>query len=376
MQNFMLGKNKGLYFNQFNYFFVKKKMVHNVKGMGVSFHYNSVCHTLQGNSIVTVGSNYRLFSTLPRYDFNIKSANYMPSKKLRSIFLLGKKAEIQRTNYVINDTFDSILGFNAAYTQRHYFHMVTSSPWPLVVSILSFALALMGVLYMHSVASFFFIFIFLVLLILVMLLWARDVIREGTYEGMHTRKVKANLRQGVVLFILTEVVFFFGFFWAFFHSALAPTVQIGCIWPPVGITALNAVQLPLLNTCLLLLSGVYITICHLYVVKGYIRSAFEFYFYTLLMGAVFTLIQGFEYNVAQFTIADSVYGSTFFLLTGFHGFHVIVGTILIVICLIRTLEGHFSINRHVGFEAAAWYWHFVDVVWLGLFFCIYVWGNV
>jgi len=260
--------------------------------------------------------------------------------------------------------------------QRHFYHMVTQSPWPFLTALNAFAMVLGAIMYFHTFANgLYYLISGLLGLIFIMSLWFRDVIREGTFEGMHTKIVQKNLKFGFALFVITEIMFFFGFFWAFFHSSLAPDIEIGCVWPPVGITPIDPWKLPFLNTCLLLLSGVYITICHMYLKSGNAVKVFEYFVYTLVCGFIFTVIQLYEYVHATFTIADGIYGSTFYMLTGFHGIHVLIGSIFIFVCFVRALYGHFTRVHHVGFDCAAWYWHFVDAVWLFLFACVYVWGS-
>ena len=179
----------------------------------------------------------------------------------------------------------------------------------------------------------------------------------------------------MILFIVSEVMFFFGFFWAFFHSSLSPVPEIGSLWPPMGIDTISAWGVPLLNTIILLSSGITITWAHHAIVCGHRKNAISGLLLTIILALLFTMLQGFEYIDANFTISDSIYGSTFYLATGFHGFHVIIGTIFIIISTIRLINHHFTKEHHFGFEAAAWYWHFVDVVWLFLFVVIYWWGG-
>jgi cytochrome c oxidase subunit 3 len=260
--------------------------------------------------------------------------------------------------------------------QRHFYHMVTPSPWPFLTALNAFVMILGSIMYMHFYIGGGYILIWGLLNVLfIVILWLRDVIREGTFEGMHSKKVQKNLKFGFALFIISEIMFFFGFFWAFFYCSLSPSVELGCIWPPVGINPINPWKLPLLNTLLLLLSGVYITIVHMYIKSGNIKKVFYNFKNTLICGLLFTFIQLFEYIKASFTIADNIYGSTFYMLTGFHGIHVLAGTIFIIVCFFRAIFGHFTRNHHVGFECAAWYWHFVDVVWLFLYISVYVWGS-
>lgn len=259
--------------------------------------------------------------------------------------------------------------------QKHPFHLVTPSPWPIFASIAALLLTIGSVMFMHGyVFGGFFLFIAFAYLIGVVSFWWRDVIREATFEGMHTLRVQRGLKIGVALFIVSEVMFFFAFFWAFFHSSLAPSVEIGSIWPPVGITCFDPWGIPLLNTFILLLSGVTITYTHHALVLGQARLVVDGFLLTIFLAFSFTCFQIFEYLNAPFNISDGIYGSTFFMATGFHGLHVLIGTIFIVVCFGRYT--HFTRVHHVGFEAAAWYWHFVDVVWLFLFVTIYWWGSL
>jgi cytochrome c oxidase subunit 3 len=259
-------------------------------------------------------------------------------------------------------------------TQQHPFHIVDQSPWPLTGAVGAFFITTGLMLWFHTHNSYL-IFLGLFLTFLTMFQWWRDVARESTFEGAHTYSVGAGLRCGMILFITSEILFFFAFFWAFFHSSLAPTIELGVCWPPVGIDALNPFQVPLLNTAVLLASGVTVTWAHHSLISSARTEATQALFITVVLGLYFTTLQIFEYFQAPFTIADSAYGSTFFVATGFHGLHVIIGSIFLLVCLVRQIKFHFSNNHHFGFEAAAWYWHFVDVVWLFLFISIYWWGS-
>ena len=259
---------------------------------------------------------------------------------------------------------------------RHSFHLVDPSPWPFLASIGALGLTLGGVLYFHSfIIGSYVLLLGLFTVISVAIVWWRDVIRESTFEGYHTKEVQIGLRYGMMLFIISEVMFFSAFFWAFFHSSLAPTIEIGSIWPPYGIDVFSPWAVPLLNTFILLLSGATITWGHHAILIGNYRQGIQAFYCTIYLAILFTVIQGCEYIEANFCISDGIYGSTFFMATGFHGFHVIIGTTFIIVCFIRHLKFHFSGHHHFGFEAAAWYWHFVDVVWLFLFVTIYWWGN-
>jgi cytochrome c oxidase subunit 3 len=231
-------------------------------------------------------------------------------------------------------------------------------------------------MYFHSYkySELLLIFSFIVIL-LVMIVWWRDVIREATYQGHHTLAVQKSLRIGMLLFILSEVCFFFSFFWGFFHSSLSPSIDIGATWPPIGIQAFNPFEIPLLNTAILLSSGATVTWSHHALISGNRKESILALILTIILGIFFTALQGLEYYEASFSIADSVYGSTFFVATGFHGLHVIIGTTFLIVCLFRLINHQFTKHHHNGYEASIWYWHFVDYVWIFLYICIYWWGS-
>ena len=258
---------------------------------------------------------------------------------------------------------------------QHYFHIVDRSPWPFVVSFSLLVTAVGAAVWFHYEDTGSTLLFGLLLTTLNLFLWWRDVVREGTFEGQHTLVVQRGLRIGFILFILSEVMFFFSFFWAFFNSSLAPGIEIGCIWPPAFIQPFSPWEVPLLNTLILVLSGATITWAHYAMVLGDRNETINGFILTLALGFFFTFFQGVEYFEAPFSISDSVYGATFFLLTGFHGLHVLVGACFISVCFIRYLSHHFTRKHHLGFEFAAWYWHFVDVVWLFLYLILYCWGG-
>ena len=257
---------------------------------------------------------------------------------------------------------------------RQPFHLVEPSPWPLFASISALFITTGTTAWIHNYNSTPIILGFS-LILLIIIQWWRDISREGTLQGCHTSLVVSGLRWGIILFITSEICFFFGFFWAFFHSSLAPSPEIGCSWPPTGIYIINPFSVPLLNTAILLSSGVSVTWAHHRLLTGNRKNSLIALLLTIVLGAYFTLLQAGEYFEATFSIADSVYGATFFVTTGFHGLHVIIGTIFLLTCLFRTIAHHFSSNHHFGFEAAAWYWHFVDVVWIFLYLSLYWWGS-
>nr|YP_009045660.1 cytochrome c oxidase subunit III [Napialus hunanensis]AIC37453.1 cytochrome c oxidase subunit III [Napialus hunanensis] len=257
---------------------------------------------------------------------------------------------------------------------NHPYHLVDFSPWPLTGAIGVLILVSGVIKWFHQLNMNLFFLGYLIIL-MTMYQWWRDVCREGTFQGKHTILVSKGLRWGMILFIISEVFFFLSFFWAFFHSSLSPTIEIGMIWPPLSIISFNPFQIPLLNTIILLTSGITVTWAHHALMENNFTQATQSLFFTVILGIYFTILQAYEYYEAPFTIADSVYGSTFFMATGFHGIHVIIGTIFLLTCLLRHMNNHFSMNHHFGFEAAAWYWHFVDVVWLFLYISLYWWGG-
>lgn len=260
------------------------------------------------------------------------------------------------------------------YMSQQPFHLVQNSSWPLTGSLGAFILTIGLTSWFHNHAVICLIFrIFIIILTIIQ--WWRDIIREATFLGCHTPQVALGLRWGIILFITSEILFFFAFFWAFFHSRLAPTPELGCTWPPTGISPINPFSVPLLNTAVLLASGVTVTWAHHRILEIKYISSIQAFIITVSLGAYFTFLQAREYLEAPFTIADGAYGTTFFVATGFHGLHVLIGSSFLLVCLARTSFNQFSKQHHLGFEAAAWYWHFVDVVWIFLFICIYWWGS-
>ena len=281
-----------------------------------------------------------------------------------------------------------------AHQKNHDYHILDPSPWPLLGGISALVLAIGGIGYMRYLAGgslavfgldlaqpYLLIFGF-AMEIYTMYAWWAVCIKES-HEGHHTRVVSLHLRYGMIMFIASEVMFFVAWFWAFFDAALfaneaaqvARVEHTGGTWPPVSIEVLDPMHLPLYNTIILLLSGTTVTWAHHALLhdnrKGLVRGLTL----TVILGILFSFVQAYEYLHAPFAFKDSIYGATFFMATGFHGFHVLVGTIFLIVCLVRAIGGDFTPQKHFGFEAAAWYWHFVDVVWLFLFFSIYVWAS-
>lgn len=272
-----------------------------------------------------------------------------------------------------------------AHAKHHDYHLVDPSPWPVVGSISAFVMAVGAITWMHHmIAAAPYIFAAGVLGVLyTMIGWWRDVIREAEFQGFHTRVVQISHRYGMILFIASEVMFFVAWFWAYFSTAFYPADihqvvrgdLLGHMWPPAGIETFDPWHLPLLNTLILLTSGTTVTWAHHALLENNREGLKWGLICTIILGATFTCVQAYEYSHATFNYSGHIYGATFFMATGFHGFHVLIGTIFLAVCLARALAGQFTPTQHLGFEFAAWYWHFVDVVWLFLFACIYVWGG-
>lgn len=257
---------------------------------------------------------------------------------------------------------------------NHSFHLVDESPWPFKSALGAFFLTT-GLVEWFWSRAWLLIFLGVSLLLLIILQWWRDISFEATFQGLHRGGVELGLRWGMALFIISEIFFFLSFFWAFFHRSLRAAVELGNHWPPAGVKTFNPWQVPLLNTLILLRSGVTVTWAHHALISGNHKETTAGLFWTVLLGIYFTGLQALEYFEASFSIADRVFGRTFFIATGFHGLHVLVGTTFLLMCLIRTVKAHIRPLHHFGLEAAAWYWHFVDVVWLFLFTTIYWWGG-
>lgn len=246
---------------------------------------------------------------------------------------------------------------------NHHYHLVDESPWPLVAAFGSFLLAIGGIMYMHKFNGGWNLFVTgFSLIIYMMFTWWRDIIREATLEDTHTATVQKGLRLGMILFIISEIMFFFAFFWSFFHSSIAPVFNIGGIWPPKAIAVINTYTVPLTNTFILLTSGATVTWAHHGIIARAKKHVLVALILTLTLALLFTALQGFEYVNAPFSISDSIYGSCFYMATGFHSAHVIIGTIALFISFIRVILNHYTNKHHFGFESAIWYWHFVDGV--------------
>jgi cytochrome c oxidase subunit 3 len=257
--------------------------------------------------------------------------------------------------------------------KKHPFHLVAPSPWPFVAALSALVLAVGAVLSMHKIDHWV-LGVGVLMLLITFVGWWRDVIFESNTEGLHTKAVQTGLKIGMGLFIASEVMFFAAFFWSYFNAALSPTEATGFVWPPKNIIPLDPFHLPYLNTLILLLSGTTLTWAHHALISNQMADTARALAITVLLGVLFTCVQAYEYAHASFAFTGGIYPSTFYMATGFHGFHVIVGTLFLLVCWFRVRKGHFTNTHHVGFEAAAWYWHFVDVVWLFLFVSVYFWA--
>lgn len=259
---------------------------------------------------------------------------------------------------------------------RHLFHLVNPSPWPWLVSFSLLMLVSGLAFYMHKVAYSGFFFLFgLCCLSYTAFYWFSDILDEATRSGYHTFVVRKGLRLGFLLFIVSEIMLFFGFFWAFFHASLSPTAEIGYVFPPEGISTIEVLDFPLFNTFILIISGLSLTWAHYALSVNRMKSVIDALLLTIFLGFFFVVLQMIEYYETAFSFSDSVYSCSFYMLTGLHGCHVIAGASFLVVCFIRLIRRQYMINHYLGFVFAIWYWHFVDIVWIFLFLTIYCWGS-
>ena len=273
-----------------------------------------------------------------------------------------------------------------AHEKNHDYHVLPPSIWPFMGSLGAFTMLFGFVLWVSPqidssspLSQPWLFLIGLALVLYVMFCWWSEVVHEAN-TGDHTPVVRIGLRYGFIMFIMSEVMFFVAWFWVFFKQRLYPmgpdSPWVDGVYPPAGIETFDPWNLPLINTLILLLSGCAVTWAHHALVhENNRKDLITGLTIGVVLGVLFTMLQAYEYSHAAFGFAGSMYGGIFFMATGFHGFHVIIGTIFLTVCLIRAIKGDFTPKQHIGFEAAAWYWHFVDVVWLFLFFVVYVWGR-
>ena len=262
-----------------------------------------------------------------------------------------------------------------AHEINHDYHILNPSVWPFLGAVGGFTMLFGAVLFFHDNGPWIML-IGAVLIAYVMFAWWSDVITES-HSGDHTPVVQIGLRYGFILFIMSEIMFFSAWFWNFFKHAMYPMEEgSGGVWPPVGIETFDPWHLPLINTLVLLASGAAATWAHHAIVhENNRKDLIHGLTIAIILGVAFTGLQAYEYSHAAFGFSGNIYGASFFMATGFHGAHVIIGSVFLFVCLMRALKGHFTPTSHIGFETAAWYWHFVDVVWLFLFAAVYIWGG-
>ena len=267
-----------------------------------------------------------------------------------------------------------------AHEKNHDYHILPPSIWPLAGGLFAFIMLFGAVLWMHDSSMPYMFLAGLLGVLYTMFAWWSEVVREGEGGVDHTPVVRIGLRYGFIMFIMSEVMFFAAWFWSFFKHAMYPmgplSPHVDGVWPPAGIETFDPWHLPLINTLILLCSGAAATWAHHALVHENNRKDIkQGLILAIALGALFTVFQVYEYSHAAFGFSGNIYGANFFMATGFHGFHVFIGTIFLFVCLMRVCRGHFTPEKHVGFEAAAWYWHVVDVVWLFLFAAVYIWGQ-
>lgn len=256
------------------------------------------------------------------------------------------------------------------------FMLVENSIWPLTTAISTLSMLLSSIMIFNKKIGGFELFIISIISILISIYyWFKDIIVEATFQGYHNKDVQTNINIGFILFVVSEAMIFFSFFFAFFYNSLIPSIFVGAIWPPVGIETLDATAIPLLNTVILFMSGISVTASQHYIVAKNRSKSILYLAITIILGIIFLCLQVLEYKSALFTIADSVYGASFFLLTGFHGFHVLIGVLFLIISLLRLYNYHYSENHFLNATFSSIYYHFVDVIWIFLFAVIYCWSS-
>nr|WUG45711.1 cytochrome c oxidase subunit III [Apis cerana] len=251
------------------------------------------------------------------------------------------------------------------------FHMVTNSPWPIILSFSLMNSLISTAIWIYS-SNILLMILNMTNTVVIMMFWFRDIIRESTFQGLHTLYVINFLKFSMVLFILSELMFFVSFFWAFFHSSVSPNIEIDMLWPPKDIKFFDPMEIPLLNSFILVSSGIAITVSHYYMITNNLKLSKLYLFLTIMLGTYFMIIQLIEYANSYFCFNDSVYGSIFYMATGFHGLHVLIGVIFLSMSILRMSKIHFSNMHNMNYEMAIWYWHFVDVIWLFLYSFIYL----
>nr|QJW34311.1 cytochrome c oxidase subunit III [Schoutedenia ralumensis] len=254
------------------------------------------------------------------------------------------------------------------------YFILTLSPWPILMAINIFNLMMSNIMMLNYKLNYFLIMNILMTL-MIMFLWWRDIIRESTFQGNHNYYIMNLIKFSMILFIISELFLFISFFWNFIHNSLSPSIELGLNWPPKNIKFFNPILIPMLNTIILLTSSFTITLSHFYLLNNKKKETIKFINLTILLSTYFILLQMIEYKEATFTFSDSIFGSSFFIATGFHGIHVMIGMIFLIVNFLRLMKMHLSFIHHISFELAAWYWHFVDIIWLLLYMTFYWWNN-
>nr|YP_010038643.1 cytochrome c oxidase subunit III [Eutrichosiphum pasaniae]QOY44593.1 cytochrome c oxidase subunit III [Eutrichosiphum pasaniae] len=258
------------------------------------------------------------------------------------------------------------------YNQPYF--ILDLSPWPIFMSINIFNTMISNIMMLNFKFNYLLTMNFLIIM-LIATLWWRDIIRESTFQGNHNFYIMNLIKFSMILFIISEMFLFISFFWNFLHNSLAPSIELGLNWPPKNIKFFNPILIPLLNTIILLTSSFTITLTHFYLLNNKKKKTIIFMNLTIILSIYFLMLQIIEYKEATFTFSDSIFGSSFYMATGFHGLHVLIGTIYLILNLMRLLKSHLSFIHHISFELAAWYWHFIDIIWLFLYMTFYWWNN-
>lgn len=256
----------------------------------------------------------------------------------------------------------------------HGFHLVNPRPWPFINSLNTFSIFSSIILLMNK-KILVNLTTRLIILLFRLYFWWKDVHRESSYQGFHTSIIIKIIIRGIILFIISEIFFFFSFFWESLYYILVLDIEFSMIWPPKGVKFFDIITVPLLNTFILLRSGVRATYSHFLLINKDYNYSIIYLIITIFLGLYFTFLQWIEYKESFFTMSDSIFGSTFYLITGFHGIHVIVGTLFLIVSLIRFIKFSTISSHNLNFEIALWYWHFVDVVWIFLYLILYIWSN-
>nr|AKM70018.1 cytochrome oxidase subunit III [Phloeomyzus passerinii] len=254
------------------------------------------------------------------------------------------------------------------------YFILNLSPWPIMMSLNLFNFLISNIMMMNYNFNLLLINNMIIIL-LIMMTWWRDIIRESTFQGKHNFFIMNLIKFSMILFIISEMFLFISFFWNFLHNSLSPSIELGLNWPPKNINFFNPILIPMLNTIILLTSSFTITLTHFYLLNNKKKKSIIYLNLTIILSIYFIILQMIEYKQATFTFSDSIFGSSFYMATGFHGLHVIIGMMFLIINLIRMIKNHFSFIHHISFELSAWYWHFIDIIWLFLYMTFYWWNN-